>query len=178
MNGSAFGPLITPLIPLIGATIHNARRPRPRSAHSTVEIYLLWILVGVAGVGGLFVTISHLAFPDFIAEQIGFPAGNPFQYEVAMANLSYTVLGLLCWRFRGLFWDAAGIGFAVMYLGDATGHVYQLVVNDNTAPYNAGPILYTDFLIPIVIIGLLIARHRTAPKGDADRSDVGVERGQ
>jgi len=38
-----------------------------------------------------------------IAAYISWPAGNPFQLEVAVANLSYGILELLCLKFRDDF---------------------------------------------------------------------------
>ncbi|MCQ8904725.1 MAG: hypothetical protein NQU45_03285 [Methanothermobacter sp.] len=56
---------------------------------------------------------------DIIATYIEWPTGSPFQLEVAFANLSFGVLGLLSWKFRGEFWMATIIGFSVFYLGAA-----------------------------------------------------------
>ncbi len=153
MGGSAWGPVFTPLVAVIGAVVTIRRRRA--SGREAAEIWLLWIFGMVTGIGGLVVTVSHVFFADFTAQQIGFPTGNPFQFEVAMANFAFAVLGLLCLKFRGAFWLATGIGFSVFYLGAAGGHVYQLVAHGNTAPYNAGPILYTDFAIPIALLVLL-----------------------
>ena len=57
-----------------------------------------------------------------VAASIGWPAGNPFQYEVAVANLAFGVLGLLCLRFRDGFWTATAIGWSVFMLGAAAVH--------------------------------------------------------
>ncbi len=165
--GSAYGPLITPLIAVIGILAHVRRLPRPRDRARVVEVCLLWFFGVVVGLGGLFIAGSHVFTAAAIAHQIGFPAGNPFQFEVAMANLSYAVIGLLCLRWRGPFWNATMIGFAVFYWGASYGHLDQYLFHGNDAPYNAGPILYTDIGLPLVGIGLLIALHRLQHRSPA-----------
>ncbi len=143
MNGttamnSSWGPLFTPLVAVVGGLIRIRRAGTPRPPGRAAEIMLLWFSGAVVGAGGLIVTGSHLVFADFAAGQIGFPAGNPFQFEVAVDNLSSAVLGLACLRFRGRFWDATAIGFAVFYLGATYGHLQRYFAHYNTAPYNAG----------------------------------------
>ncbi len=151
-NGVAdYGPLFLPVVVTVGAAVH-AWRTRERRPGRTAEIVLSWFFAGVVGVGGMVVTASHVFFADATAEQIGFPAGNPFQFEVATANLAFAVLGLLCLRMRGGFWYATGVGFAVCYWGAAVGHFVELFAHDDQAPYNAGPILITDIGVPVVIL--------------------------
>jgi hypothetical protein len=53
----------------------------------------------------------------------------------------------------------------IQYIGDAAGHIYFWVVDDNTRPYNIGFPLWTDILLPIVM-WLLYIRWRRA-NGDA-----------
>ena len=128
----------------------------------------MWFFGGAVGVGGLVVTVSHVLFARATADQIGFPPGNPFQFEVAMANLAFAVLGLLCLRIRGRFWDATAIGFAVFYWGAAAGHLIELFANHNDAPYNSGPMLITDIGVPVILLAALV-RLRTV-QGDPEAS--------
>ncbi|WP_051613672.1 DUF6790 family protein [Rhodococcus sp. UNC23MFCrub1.1] len=155
-----YGPVAVPLISVIGAVVSIRRHRGDPAAPSPGDTLLLWLLVGVAGVGGLVVTGSHVFAADATAEQIGFPAGNPFQFEVAMANLAFAVLGLLCATRKGSFRTATAIGFSVFYLGDAVGHFVELVRNDNYAPYNSGPILIVDVAVPVLVLLALSAAHR------------------
>ena len=57
--------------------------------------------------------VSLALLPSQIATQIGFPPGNPFQFEVACANLAFGVLSLLGIRYRGEFWNATAIGATI-----------------------------------------------------------------
>jgi hypothetical protein len=55
------------------------------------------------------------------------------------------------------------IATAVWLLGDAVGHVQQIIVADNWSPNNAGVALYNDIAVPLILIALLvIARRRQA----------------
>ncbi|WP_367186142.1 DUF6790 family protein [Methanothermobacter sp.] len=56
------------------------------------------------------------------------PTGNPFRW-MAFANLSFGVLGLLFWKFRGEFWTATRRFLA--YLGAAYGHIIAALMKGN-----------------------------------------------
>jgi hypothetical protein len=151
------------VLSLIVAAIHSVRDTHPRTANRVAEILLLWLLVIDVGVGGVFGFLGHTVFAEIAAKSIGWPAGNPFQTEVAVANLAVGVLGLLCYRFRDQFWLATVIGNAVWQLGDAVGHVQQIIVADNWSPNNAGAALYNDIAIPVILIILLVLARRHIP---------------
>jgi len=122
------------------------------------ETGLLNALVWLAGVNSFIVGCGHLTFPDPIAESIGWPKGNPFQWEVGLANVLVGVLGVLAGSgFDRQFQLAAVIAFAIFYLGAALGHVVQIVRVGNRAAGNAGFILWYDVLAPLLVIGLYAA---------------------
>jgi hypothetical protein len=158
------------VISLIVGAIHLLRDNHPRTAGRVAEVLLLWLLVINVGVGGVFGFIGHTVFADTAAASIGWPAGNPFQTEVAIANLAIGVLGILCYWFRDQFWLATVIGNAVWQLGDAVGHVRQIVIANNWSPNNAGPALWADIAFPIILIALLVIARRPAPKRAAHRT--------
>jgi hypothetical protein len=88
------------VLSLIIAAIHLFRDKRQRTASRIAEVLLLWLLVINVGVGGVFGFIGHTVFADRAAASIGWPAGNPFQTEVGIANLAFGVVGILCYWFR------------------------------------------------------------------------------
>src|SRR4051812_38436355 len=157
------------ILSLIVAVIHLLRDHRTRTTDRVAEVLLLWLLVINVGIGGLFGFIGHTVYADIAAASIGWPASNPFQTEVAVANLAIGVLGILCYWFRDNFWLATVIGNAVWQLGDAVIHIRQIIVANNWAPNNAGVTLYTDIAIPIVLIVLLAIARRQAPERAAHR---------
>ena len=106
--------------------------------------------------------LGHTFRAREIALGIGWPPGSPFQFEVAMANLAFGVLGILCIWQRGGFWTATGVGWAVFLLGCAYGHVREMLAG-NFAPMNAGLMIWqADVLMPLAILFLLFMRRRLA----------------
>lgn len=94
-----------------------------------------------------------------LAESIGWPAGNPFQLEVAFANLAIGVLGALAFWRRDV-WLPYIIAGSIFAWGAGITHVLDLMQHNNFAPNNAGPILYADFLVPVARILLYVYRQR------------------
>jgi hypothetical protein len=58
--------------------------------------------------------------------------------------------------FQGDFLVAAVIAPAIFMFGAGCVHVNDVVRRGNFAPWNSGVILY-DFLVPLVLVGLLVA---------------------
>ncbi|MFA6916137.1 MAG: DUF6790 family protein [Parachlamydiales bacterium] len=124
----------------------------PKSEETFLS-YLLFFNVGLMGVLGAY---AHVFLADEIARSIGWAPGSPFQFEMAMANLAFGVLGILSYWIRGRFWDATIIGWSVLFVGCFVGHVMEYYTKNNTAPYNIGPyIWFYDLILPILVIALL-----------------------
>lgn len=149
------------IITLIGAVLHLFLSKMPKTKNRIVEIFLLWFLVVMVGFGSIWGFIGHVFMANLVAEMIGWPTGSPFQFEVGIANLSYGILGLLCWKFRDNFWTATVIAISTFYLGAAYVHIANITQTGNIAPGNAGYALYIDILIPIILICLLVAYNLT-----------------
>jgi hypothetical protein len=116
----------------------------------TLESALLWLV----GVQGLLIASGHLFAPDRVAESIGWPKGNPFQFEVGLASVSYGILGVLAYRFGHEWWLATIVAYSIFYVVAAVGHVRELVVRGNRSPGNAGPVLVLDVGVPLLLIVL------------------------
>jgi hypothetical protein len=155
-KGSKLLSLFFLVLGLVVGAVHLYLDNQPRTKGRVAEIFLLWFLVITVGVLSVFFFISHTVFAATSAASIGWPAGNPFQSEVAVANLSVGVLGILCYWMRGSFWNATVIGFSVWWLGDAVVHIRSVVVSANYAPNNAGLTLPMDILMPVILIALLV----------------------
>jgi len=69
-----------------------------------VESFLLWFLVILVGLGSLYAFMGHAFAADEVARSIGWPTGNPFQFEAALHDLAIGILGVLCFWLRGDFW--------------------------------------------------------------------------
>ncbi len=148
------------VLALVAASIHLAFSAKRRSSAVTiVGTYLVYLLFIYVGLMGLFTAYYHVFRPIEASASIGWST-SPYEYEVGMADLTVGVLGVLCVVFRGEFWLATAIADAVWLLGDAVGHVREMVVNNNHAEYNAGKFLAFEIAIPILILGLVFYYRR------------------
>ena len=143
----------------VATCLHLWLGKRPVSASRFAEVLLLYVLVFFAGLGGLMAFLGHTFKAQEIALKIGWQP-SPFQFEVAVADLAFGVLGILCiWQRRG-FWTATGIGYATFLLGCGYGHLKDMVMQGNFAPYNVGPVLWVnDLAVPLAILLLLFVRR-------------------
>ena len=151
--------LLATAVIVVGAGLHLLLDKRPRSAGRAIEIVLVWMLA-IGGAQELLSGLSHVLIPAQAAASIGWAPGSPFQYEVGIADLGLGVVGLMCIWYRGGFWLASGIALSIFSFGAGVGHVYQFVVNHDTAPNNAGVLMYFTLIWPIVTMGLLAVYMR------------------
>ncbi len=153
---------------IVAIFIHLGMAKKPLSKGKVVEVILLYILVFFVGVGCFVGAAAHVLRGPETAAGIGWQPGSPFQFEIGMANLAFGVLGILCIWQRGGFWTATGIGVAVLVLGCAYGHVYEMLVHHDYAPYNAGfGIFFNDAVIPLIILILLGLRAKFAKESQS-----------
>jgi len=148
---------------LIAALRHDNRHK--------VERYLSWILLLPVGVSGLWAAVFHLFFPGISAANIGWQP-SPFQFEVGMADLAIGATAIAS------FWCSLPFKAAVVWvssiflLGDAVGHVYQMLAAGNFAPGNAGTPFVMDIIAPALSIILLIVAYRYYVAGQKLRRSV------
>jgi hypothetical protein len=148
-------------VTLISTGIHFALL-KERSWRLGAELLLMYSM-GVSGFRSIFGGfIMHYFFADEMARSIGWPAGNPFQTEVAFFNLAVGILGVLTFS-RKDFWLPYIIVSAVMGWGAGFVHLMDIFEHGNFAGNNAGPILYADFLIPILRISLYMIYRKSKP---------------
>jgi hypothetical protein len=164
--------LLFGVLPLVLAVAHIWLDERVRDRAQRLEVFLLYVLaVGVAGsaIGGFF---AHAFLADEVAESIGWPAGNPFQREVAFANLALGTLGVLAMNRRDGFRDATVIAVTIFAVGATITHVTDVVETGNLAPGNTVQNL-ANVLRPAVLIWLLLAIRRTASaEGHAEEAGL------
>jgi hypothetical protein len=126
----------------------------------SAERLLSLILLLPIGVTGLWAGVTHVAFPTLAASYIGWET-SPFQFEVGMADLAIGVTAVISF-WRTLPFKAAAICAAsVFLLGDAVGHVHQMIAAGNFAPGNAGVPFYTD-ICPVLSLVLLAIASRSS----------------
>ena len=158
--------LWSPALALICGTL--AARGTPGFSNwcrTTLRWFVFWVL----GIYGLHGFVFHFFFSEMTAKLIGWP-NSPFQDEVAYANLVFGVIGLVGFlRPDREYLRACILGFLVWFGCDGLGHVWQLFAQDDTAPFNAGTILYTDLLLPVLGVVLFIGSGRAAREAAAPR---------
>lgn len=133
-----------------------------RSAVGTarrLEAFLVPLfIVGVAG-GGFSAFFAHTFLSDYVAGAIGWPAGNPFQLEVAFANLTLGVLGAVAAERTDGFREAAVTAVTVFGVGASIVHFIDIFGTGNLAPGNVVPAL-ANLVKPAILIGLLVVLRR------------------
>jgi 4-amino-4-deoxy-L-arabinose transferase-like glycosyltransferase len=147
------------VLPLLIVAAHLALHPSDRGRERTLELVLLYLFgLGVAGsgIGGFF---GHFFISDLIAQSIGWPTGNPFQLEVAFANLAVGILGIVAVGRRDGFREATVIAVTVFGVGATIVHVMDIVKTGNLAPGNTLQNL-SNLLRPMLLIGFLTALRR------------------
>ncbi len=157
-----------PALALVLAGIHLRRhRDQPRTRAQTAGVFLRYWLGYAIGLASIFGALFHIFDAEQVAKEICFTRGDGgFQFENAMGDLSIGVAGILCLFIRDpRFWLAVIIVTTIQYWGDAYGHVYQMIENDNHCTDNTGPVLWMDLISPFVAIVLYGLMRRDERSG-------------
>jgi hypothetical protein len=117
------------------------------------------MLVFTVGIVGSIGFIGHIFYADEVAKMIGWLPGSPFQREVGFNDGAWGLLGFLSLYFRDKFWLATGLGWSFFMIGADYGHIKEMVINNNFAPYNSG-IIFSDTLIPLILLILLYIKFK------------------
>jgi hypothetical protein len=149
-------PILLWVAALLCAGVAIWRGKRPVTRDFVFDRLLRYLFLFPLGVQGLWAFLGHVFFADEAAASIGW-APSPFQYEVGVANLGLGLASIYA-AFRDFQARVAvAIAAACFLVGAGIGHIRDIVGHGNLAPGNAGPIMVTDFLTPIVILVLLLA---------------------
>lgn len=154
----AGGVIYVALVP-VAAGIY-VRRQRERLTRSeALEIFLLYGIVFLYGVGGLWGFVGHTVLADQVAEGIGWAAGSPFQTELAFYHLGFGVLGLMAIWIRDGLWTAIVVAETIFLYGAAFVHIRDIALHGNFAPFNAGfrVLVLGDIILPTAMLALFIA---------------------
>jgi hypothetical protein len=147
--------LVFALVALAGAAVQIARQRKREHAPLAVDTLLVWWLVVAVGVTSIVGSLFHIFDGAQIAEEIGYTRGDGgFQFENAMGDMAIGVAAVLGRWLRGYFWLAVLIVLSIQFLGDAGGHVYFWLAEDDTQPDNVGLTLAFDVILPFVTAAL------------------------
>lgn len=128
--------------------------PEQRTKPKIIEILLLYQIVFSLGLTSLMAFFGFTFMADYIAQLTDWPA-CPFEQQLGNVNLAFGVLGLMSIAYRGYFWTATVIGFSVWILSDGLQHLYKAMMENNLSAGNVGVPLWTDFIVPVVLLILL-----------------------
>lgn len=151
----------------ITAGIRILKRPKEARTstlcwHIILSDFLFWAI----GITYLYNGVAHTVFGDATAVIIGW-AQSPFQMEVGFASLGFALVGFLAvWGSFDLRLGAI-LGVSCFLLGAAGTHIYEMIVSRNFAEGNAGPVFYTDILVPLIGLFLLFMNRPSRRGSDA-----------
>lgn len=126
-------------------------KPAQRTKSRIVELFLLYQLFFSVGMTCLMAFLALTIMPDYIAKYTGWPE-CPFEQELGNVNLAFAVLGVLCIWYRGGFWRATILGFSIWIFADGIHHIVEMVAENNYEPGNIGVNLFTDLIVPVVLM--------------------------
>jgi hypothetical protein len=152
---------------LIVAAVKVLRWKGHRSPAVVSGLFLNEFILYALGVAFALNFVMHSVFGDYAAKTIGW-AQSPFQLEVAFSSLGFAIICFLVYGRRAQFRAKVGVIVAALVsgLGDAAGHVYQMVVNHDYAVNNTGLLLIGDITINVVGLAFLVW-HGIARRSDA-----------
>lgn len=148
---------------LIASAIALAFKPRRTYAVIVEALFSYFLLFSIA-ISYFYNFVFHVFFGELAAGFIGW-ADSPFQREVGFASLGFAVIGLLAFKGSRDMRIAAIVGPACFLWGAAGGHIYEMIARGNYAPGNAGIMLYSDILLPIIGFIFLWLQRRQEPGG-------------
>ena len=117
-----------------------------------------WTLVLALGLSSLWAASGHAFYAAEVAHSIGW-APSPFQHEIAGANLGLGLGAIAAARLgRGAAWAMFAVAASFLWSAAAT-HVASMIGSHNFAINNAGPIFWTDILIPLTLLIALVRKR-------------------
>lgn len=147
-GGFAYMLILVPLA--IGRHLRLTETPEP-----WYRVALVYYVVILIGFGGVWSFVGHTFLADFVATQIGWPTGSPFQTELAFATLGAAMVGLLAIWIRDHLITGLVLAKSVFWLGAAGVHIWDAVAHHNFSPLNVGPPLVGDLVYPALLLWLL-----------------------
>lgn len=120
------------------------------------------VFIGV-GVQGFMAGLKQIFMGESIAAYLDWPY-SPFVAELGLMNLAFGILGLIApFASRG-FLVAASLGYGIFLSGAAIGHLHDVTSTGNLALGNIGPTLWSDILIPLGLLWLILTTREVGDR--------------
>jgi hypothetical protein len=142
------------VVGIICSLVSISRHRKEATAAFVVEKFMSYYCLWALGICSIYNAFMHIVFHRMAASFIGWP-DSPFQLEVGFASLGYGIIGVLAFRKAPGLRLAVILGTSIFLWGAAAGHLYQISLYHNYAPGNAGVMLWTGILQPVVSLVLL-----------------------
>ncbi len=139
---------------VIAALIAVALKPDGFTRANLAEELLAYFILFTIAIAYFYHFVFHVFFGELAASYIGWP-DSPFQAEVSYASLGFAAVGLLAFKGNCMLRLGANLGPAMFQWGAAVGHIRDILATGNMAPGNAGIMLYSDILLPVIGFALL-----------------------
>lgn len=136
---------------IIGFFIHLMVSKQPKSPAKIAELFLLYQMIFSVSLSSFLAFFGLSFMTEFVAKYSGWSSSR-FEELLGNVNFSYGILGLLAIWIRGHFWTAIVLGQSIWLMADAGTHMLDIFEHQNYTPGNAGVPLYTDILIPVVLL--------------------------
>lgn len=142
------------VIGLIFSSVAIYRNRNTLTRSFIIEAILKYFCFWAHGVSWIYNAVMHTVFHTMAASFIGWE-DSPFQLEVGFASLGFGIMGLVAIKKNFGLRLGLVIGTSAFLWGAAGGHLYELFEKENFAPGNAGVMLWTGLLLPVISIVLL-----------------------
>jgi len=153
------------LLGLAAGLLAAARRPGGFTRANLAEELLAYFILFTIAFAYFYNFVFHVFFGELAAGFIGWP-DSPFQAEVGYASLGFAAVGLLAFKGNCMLRLASILGPAMFQWGAAAEHIRDLMATGNMAPGNAGVVLYSDILLPVIGFALLWFKRSTVMAQD------------
>jgi hypothetical protein len=152
------------VIGIICSLVSLSRHWKDATAAFVVEKFMSYYCLWALGICSIYNAVMHIVFHQMAASFIGWP-DSPFQLEVGFASLGYGIIGVLAFRKNLGLRLAVILGTSIFLWGAAAGHLYQISRYQNYAPGNAGVMLWTGIVQPVISLVLLCLSYISARSG-------------
>ena len=124
-----------------------------------IEVFFKYYCFWAHGVSWVYNAVMHTVFHAHAAAFIGWD-DSPFQLEVGFASLGFGIISLLAIRKNFGLRMGLVIGTSAFLWGAAGGHIYEIITKNNLAPGNAGVMLWSGILMPVISFILLYLSYK------------------
>lgn len=142
--------IVVTIVSIVVHLLATRTKERQETVLELVAIYTIGLAGWFSISSGFF---GHILYADEVATGIGWPLDSGFQMELAFAAIGIGIIGGIGFWNRS-FWLPFIIAKTTFMWGAGLTHILHMIHYGNFSPSNTGIVVYWDFILPIVLIGL------------------------